>query len=367
MELQDLLNKSNHLARIGSWEIDLLTNKTFYSEITKEIYEVGSDFVPTFDSGIQFYKEEEDKKAIKEAFDLAVEKGISWDMELQIITAKGNDKWVRSIGQSEFVLEKCTRVYGSFQDITKQKLNEIELKELNEKLKVKAEKLAISNAELEQFAYVASHDLQEPLRMVSSFMTQLENKYSDKLDEKGRQYIHFAVDGAKRMRQIILDLLEFSRIGKMEEEADLVDINKLVDEVLILQRKQINEANAQVIYKNLPVVKTFSSPLRHVFQNLISNSLKYHKKEISPKIIISAKMMEEYWYFSVEDNGIGIDSKYNDKIFQIFQRLHQKEEYSGTGIGLALCKKIIENLGGTIWVESQLNKGSKFIFTLPIK
>lgn len=367
MELQDLLNKSNHLARIGSWEIDLLSNKTFYSDITKEIYEVDSDFVPTFDSGIQFYKEVEDKIAITDAFDLASEKGIPWDMELQIITAKGNDKWVRSIGQSEFVLDKCTRVYGSFQDITRQKLNEIELKELNEKLRIKAEKLSISNAELEQFAYVASHDLQEPLRMVSSFMTQLENKYGDKLDEKGRQYIHFAVDGAKRMRQIILDLLEFSRIGKMEEEADLVDTNKLIDEVLILQRKQIDETNAKVIYKNLPEVKTFSSPLRHVFQNLISNSLKYHKKDISPKIMVSAKMMGDYWQFSVEDNGIGIDSKYNDKIFQIFQRLHQKEEYSGTGIGLALCKKIIENLGGTIWVESKPNEGSKFNFTLPIK
>ncbi|MDB5133819.1 MAG: cph1 4 [Mucilaginibacter sp.] len=251
-----------------------------------------------------------------------------------------------------------------FKDVTDRKLSDTLLRELNVKLQKHARELAISNAELEQFAYVASHDLQEPLRMVTSFMSQLEKKYGDVVDEKGRQYIHFAVDGAKRMRQIILDLLEFSRVGRTEDDLEDVNFNKVVNEILVLYRRQIEEVQASIEFENLPIIKTYKTPVRQVFQNLVSNSLKYHSADRAPVISISCKETGTQFQFTIKDNGIGIAPEYFDKIFIIFQRLHNKDEYSGTGMGLAIAKKIIENMGGKIWVKSEEGKGSTFYFTM---
>jgi PAS domain S-box-containing protein len=251
-----------------------------------------------------------------------------------------------------------------FKDITERKISERLLKEMNTSLQQQAKKLALSNAELEQFAYVASHDLQEPLRMVTSFLTQLEKKYGDIVDDKGKQYIHFAVDGAKRMRQIILDLLEFSRVGRMEDEPEEVNLNDLIGDITALYRKQIEEKNASIIFSNLPVVQTHKTPMRQALQNLISNGLKYQPQGAHPIIRITCEEMSGHWLIAVKDNGIGIDPAYFEKIFIIFQRLHNKDEYSGTGMGLAITKKIIENLGGKLWVESKKGKGSAFYFTI---
>jgi len=251
-----------------------------------------------------------------------------------------------------------------FKDVTERKLAEIQLQNLNIDLQKQTKELAISNAELEQFAFVASHDLQEPLRMVTSFLTQIEKKYGDIIDEKGKQYIHFAVDGAKRMRQIILDLLEFSKVKSIENDKEDVDLNKLIGEITALYRKQIEETGANIVVENLPTLAIYKTPMRQVFQNLISNSLKYHNQNVTPTIAISCIEKKDRWQFSVNDNGIGIESEYFDKIFIIFQRLHNKDDYSGTGMGLAVTKKIIENLGGRIWVESEIGAGSTFYFTL---
>jgi light-regulated signal transduction histidine kinase (bacteriophytochrome) len=251
-----------------------------------------------------------------------------------------------------------------FKDISERKISDMRLKELNESLQKQTKELAVSNAELEQFAYVASHDLQEPLRMVTSFLSQLEKKYGSAIDDKGKQYIHFAVDGAMRMRQIILDLLDFSRVGRMEEELEEVDFNKLMDEILALYHRQIEELGAHVRFGKLPLVQTYKTPLRQVLQNLIGNSLKYHKKVGAPEISISSKETKTHIQFSVRDNGIGVAPEYFDRIFIIFQRLHTRDEYSGTGMGLAIAKKIIENLGGKIWLKSTEGKGSTFYFTL---
>jgi light-regulated signal transduction histidine kinase (bacteriophytochrome) len=222
-----------------------------------------------------------------------------------------------------------------------------------------------TNSELEQFAYVASHDLQEPLRMVTSFLTQLDKKYAEKLDERAKEYIHFAVDGAKRMRQIILDLLEFSRVGKQNEQKKEIDINDIVSEIQLLHHEQINELNGVIKTKNLPVIFGHRTPIRQVFQNIIGNALKYHREGVAPEIEIEAIPLKDRWQFKISDNGLGIENEYFDKIFEIFQRLHNKEEYSGTGIGLAITKKIIENMGGKIWVSSVYEKGSNFYFTIP--
>ena len=263
---------------------------------------------------------------------------------------------------SAYPAENGLSVY--FKDITERKEAMIQLRILNDSLQRQTRELAISNAELEQFAYVASHDLQEPLRMVTSFLTQLEKKYGNTIDDKGKQYIHFAVDGAKRMRQIILDLLEFSRVGRTEDLIEQVDSNKIVYDVLALFRKKIEEKNARIIFNNLPVIYTHKVPLREVFQNLIGNALKYQERGKTPLIYIGCEEHEKHFLFSVKDNGIGIDNEYFDKIFIIFQRLHNKEEYSGTGMGLALTKKILENQGGKIWLESEEGEGSTFYFTI---
>ncbi len=249
-------------------------------------------------------------------------------------------------------------------DITTRKKIEEELR-LNEiKYKLLAEELATSNAELEQFAYIASHDLQEPLRMITSFMAQLEIQYKDKLDEKARQYIYYATDGAVRMRRIILDLLDYSIAGKKNLETELTDMNELLYESLRLNRKAIEETGTVIDSVHLPTINVNRSSIQQVFQNLIGNALKYQKKGKVPVLNINAIDKNNYWQFSFSDNGIGIEPQFFEKIFVVFQRLHTKAEYSGTGLGLAICKKIIENHGGIIWVESEINKGSTFYFTI---
>lgn len=256
------------------------------------------------------------------------------------------------------------RMIGASRDISKERENESELKKLNDQLQKRAKELADSNAELEQFAYVASHDLQEPLRMVTSFLTQLEHKYADIIDDKGKKYIEFAVDGAKRMRHLILDLLEYSRVGKTEDDKEDIDVNDLVKEIQVLYRKQIGEKGAVFITAELPVIHSYKSPVRQVFQNLISNALKYSHTETPVQIQIICEELIEHWHFIITDNGIGIEKEYYDKIFIIFQRLHTKQVFPGTGMGLAITKKIIENLGGEIWLNSTPGKSSSFHFTI---
>jgi PAS domain S-box-containing protein len=251
-------------------------------------------------------------------------------------------------------------------DISERKTYETRLIQLNEDLKKQKTELITSNHELEQFAYIASHDLQEPLRMVTSFLTLLNKKYGADFDETAASYIDFAVDGAKRMRQLILDLLEYSRVGKSNEAEEFIDLNILITEIKILYRKQIEEMNASIIVMEpLPLVNFHKSPLMQLFQNLISNALKYSRENVAPIVKISFTEDDGYWEFKVEDNGIGIDEEYFEKIFVIFQRLHNKDEYSGTGMGLAVTKKIVESLGGKIWVKSSMNVGSEFYFTIP--
>jgi signal transduction histidine kinase len=219
-----------------------------------------------------------------------------------------------------------------------------------------------SNEELEQFAYVASHDLQEPLRMVASFTQLLEKRYEKKLDKKGKEYISYAVDGSKRMQKLIDNLLQFSRIGRKVNDLEEVDLNKLVDEIKTDFQLRIKETNAKIIYDQLPVLNVNRSQIKHLFQNLISNAIKFCEQP--PIINISTQKIGNGWEFKVSDNGIGIAEKYLDKIFVIFQRLHTRKEYEGTGIGLALCKKIVENYGGNISVESELGKGTTFQFII---
>jgi PAS domain S-box-containing protein len=245
-----------------------------------------------------------------------------------------------------------------FRDVT-------ELKKAENILKLKIGELTHLNEELEQFAYISSHDLQEPLRMITSYLQLLQRKYQGNLDDKADKYINFAIDGAARMQNLIIDLLEYSRVGTVDEEPESIDCEFILDKVLSNIKAVIKENNATISHDPLPEVMADSTQLVQVFQNLILNGIKFHGEE-TPKIHIAAEKKASEWVFSVQDNGIGIDPQYSERIFEIFKRLNSRERYPGTGIGLAICKKIIERHGGRIWVESELGKGSTFYFTLPI-
>jgi signal transduction histidine kinase len=225
-------------------------------------------------------------------------------------------------------------------------------------------KLLITNAELKQFAYVASHDLQEPLRMISSFLSKLDQNYSGQLDDKAKKYIHFAVDGANRMRSLIIDLLEYSHVGEAESKLENIDLNDLLKDVQQMNRDMITAKSATITTENLPLLLGYRVPLIQLFTNLLQNALKYSKEGVAPHIEIKAKEMKTHFEIAFSDNGIGIDSDYFDKIFIIFQRLHSSSEYGGTGIGLAIVKKVVDMHGGTIKVESSVGVGTTFVFTI---
>ncbi|MBI1884493.1 MAG: MASE1 domain-containing protein [Chlamydiae bacterium] len=227
----------------------------------------------------------------------------------------------------------------------------------------KTKELGRSNQDLEQFAYVASHDLQEPLRMVSGYVQLLAKRYKDKLGQDANEFIHFATDGAQRMHEMINDLLEYSRIGRSGKEKEIVDCEKLLEEILLNLKETLDPSKAGVSHDPLPQIQVEKLQMKQLLQNLIGNAIKYRSDQ-PPQIHISAKPEDRAWLFSVKDNGIGIDPQYHDRIFVIFQRLHSQSEYQGTGIGLAICKKIVESQGGKIWVESQVGQGSTFYFTI---
>lgn len=245
---------------------------------------------------------------------------------------------------------------------SKRKLHDYN-KTLEEKVKERTLELTRSNTELEQFAYVASHDLQEPLRMVSSYLQLLERRYKDKLDNDALEFINFAVDGASRMQRMINDLLTYSRVGTRGKPFEPTDTESVIKQAKDNLKVAIDESGAVITYDPLPTVMADSSQLLQLSQNLIGNSIKFKGTE-APQINIAAAEKENEWLFSVRDNGIGIEPKDKEQIFEIFQRLHSREEYPGTGIGLAVCKKIVERHGGRIWVESEPGKGSTFYFTV---
>ena len=272
-------------------------------------------------------------------------------MEFRIITRSGDERWLSHY---------CQPVYGnngrflgrrgSNRDITGRKKAEEELKR--------------SNADLQQFAFAASHDLQEPLRGIESFIRLLENRYKGRLDEKADEFIDFIIDDVKRMQVLIKDLLEYSRLSAKDKVISPANCSVILEQALNNLRSAIGESNAAVTYDSLPVVMGDEAQLIRLFQNLIGNAIKFRSRE-PLKVHISARREGNEWLFSVRDTGIGIDPKQVERIFVIFQRLHARQEYPGTGIGLAVCKRIVERHGGRIWVESELGKGSAFFFTVP--
>ncbi|MFN3756708.1 MAG: PAS domain S-box protein [Flavobacterium sp.] len=288
-----------------------------------------------------------------------------WTLEYRIKQPDGEPKTVIDKGIIiRNSLGKAIRMVGAITDITYRKNFEEQLVQLNKELQKQVQALKHANEELEQFAFITSHDLQEPLRMISSFMDQLQRKYKDQLDDKAHQYIHFATDGAKRMKKIILDLLEYSRAGKAFQDVEPVSLTEVLENYCYLRKKIMDEKGARIHYKDLPIVEAHKTSITQVLHNLLDNAIKYSKEGTTPEIHLKVTEQNNEWVCSITDNGIGIEQEFFDKIFVIFQRLHNREHYDGTGIGLALVKKQVESWGGKIWLESTANQGSTFYFTL---
>lgn len=298
----------------------------------------------------------DDRERVEEAWWRKCATG-GYSEEYRMLRPDGSIRWIWD--RSVPVRDKDGDVYrivGIAEDITRRKRDEQELKDA-------AAALERSNEELEQFGYVASHDLQEPLRMVTSYLQLLERRYRGKLDADADEFIHYSMDGAQRMQQLISDLLLYSRLGTRGEAFSPVDSNEVIADVLRNLKVLIAQERAEVTHDDLPKVTVDRGQVVQLFQNLVGNAIKYHGDE-APKIHISAAKSTGGWVFSVRDNGIGIDAKWSGRIFGMFQRLHTPDEYSGTGIGLAVCKRIAERHGGTIWFDSEVGKGSTFSFSI---
>lgn len=477
----ELLHITSEMAKVGGWEFDPQTLQGTWTDEVARIHDLDPAQPTNVELGINFYVPDSRQK-IEKAIEEAIGSAKAYDLELQMITASGNQKWVRTMGLPIQKDGKVVKVQGIFQDITERKLDEEKLaasevryrrlfetardgililnaatgmiedanpflvnllgfsrevfigkniweigffkdiaankanflelqqeeyiryedlpletvdgrrvhveftsnlyhtdaysvvqcnirditerKQAKEQLIKTLEELKRSNTELEQFAYVASHDLQEPLRTVAGMVQLLQQRYKDKLDENANEYINFAVDGAIRMQTLINDLLSYSRVERRGNSFQPIDTNEALKLALRNLGAAIAEQGADITSENLPTLEADSSQLIQLFQNLIGNAIKFHS-ELPLQIHIGVERSDDAWRFSVRDNGIGIEPKHFERIFLVFQRLHARRDYPGTGIGLSICKKIVERHGGRIWIESEPGQGTTFYFTIP--
>jgi PAS domain S-box-containing protein len=355
---QARLVEAQLVARLGSWEWDAVTDAITGSEEFYRLFGVTPERIGHIDQFIGLLHPDDRVRVRKDVL-AAMNGERPYETCYRVLLPDGGYLHIEARAQI-FADDKGTpyRMAGTCLDITERKQAEEKLRTLNEDL-------TRSNRELEQFAYIASHDLQEPLRMVSSYTQLLDRRYGEQLDQDAKDFIGFAVDGANRMQRLIQDLLAYSRVTTKGQPLTPLDSHDPLGEAVANLQAAIQENGALVTTDELPRLRGDRGQLVQVFQNLIANAVKFHKPEEPPRIHVSAECTGTYWTFRVADNGIGIEPKYFDQVFQVFKRLHTRSEYAGTGIGLAICKRTIERHGGRIWVESEPGKGSTFFFTLP--
>lgn len=355
-ELAERLNIATRSAGIGTWDWDIVKNSLTWDDQMFNLYGIQREnFGAAYDAWLAGIHPD-DRAHCDRAIRQALEGKAIYDIEFRVLWPDGTIHYIKANGEVTWdAQDRPTRMVGVNYDITERKLAQ-------EELQAKTHELERSNAELEQFAYVASHDLQEPLRMVSSYTQLLAKRYPGKLDKDANEFIAFAVDGATRMQHLIQDLLLYSRVGRGVVLAPC-ELQAAYDMALRNLKLVLDESQAQVTHDPLPPVLGDSGQLTQLLQNLIGNAFKF-RGENRPAVHVSAARDGAMWRIGVRDNGIGIEPEFHQRIFVIFQRLHTREHYAGTGIGLAICKKIVERHAGRIWVESQPGQGTTFFFTL---
>lgn len=372
-EKQIQLLEAERMVKIGNWSWDIETSNVEWSEGLYQIYEKSPmTFKPDYDAFVH-YIHPEDRQKVLQTIEDAVEKKSSYELYFKKLLDNKSIKYVHSIGNPKLDLENnLVGYFGVTQDVTEQRNYQNQILQQSEELKR-------SNQDLEQFAYVASHDLQEPLRKIRAFGDRLETKFSDKLEETGVDYINRMQNAAERMQVLINDLLAFSRVSRKDQEFKKHDLTGILEEVIEDLETKINESDAQVKYDRLPSINCNNIEMKRLFQNIIANGLKFKKPDVPPVITITSEIVKgselkedfhiggnkKYVKIRIKDNGIGFQKKYKERIFNIFQRLHGRSEYKGTGIGLAICRKIVANHEGHITAKGEENKGAEFIIVLP--
>lgn len=346
---------------VGTWEWNIQTGETLFNETWAKIigYELSELQPVTIDTWKNLVNPEDLDRSFKELEMHFEGKRDFYESEYRMKHKNNSCVWVLDRGKVSSWTDdgKPLMMFGTHMDITVKKAYE-------ESLLIANQKLTNANEELLVFATLASHDIREPLRMISSFMSLLQKKYGVTLDQKANQYIHFAMDGAQRLTFLINDLLEYSKIGFDEENAEFIETKKLIEEIIPLKRRVIFEKNAKIILGNLPDIIAVKTPIRTVFRNLLRNALFFTREGVVPLITIEGTETEKFWEFSIEDNGIGIEPQNLNHIFGILNKVNIRDDNKGTGMGLAISKKIVNQHGGTIRVSSIYSEGSKFYFTL---
>ncbi len=344
----------------GAWEWDIAADRVRWSDRVYDIYGLKPGEFSGRVSDFGALTHADDAPRVMKAIEDALSGAASYRVELRVIHKNGRHRWIYSAGEVyRDASGKPLRMLGVVNDIT-------DRKETEQRLVQQAEALWQSNQELEQFAYVSSHDLKEPLRKIASYADLLRSKELSNLSGAGAHYLEGITDGVMRMRALIDDLLSFSHLSQQTSVDDSIDMNKVVADVLEDLDSAIQEATATVMVAPLPTIKASGTQMRQLFQNLIGNAIKFHGDR-PPQVNVSSALDGDSWTFTVRDNGIGIDPQYFAQIFRVFQSLHPRHKYPGTGIGLAVCKKIVERRGGTISVTSMPGQGSSFVVRLPVQ
>lgn len=351
---------------VGVWDYDIVNDKLYWSPLHLEMLGIkDEDFIP---HASQFFDSihPDDIEHVKEAYNNHLQYGQEYNVEYRQQRHDGHYIWLHSRGQALWDDHgRAIRMAGSTADISIRKLHEEVLTETKKALSKTVDQLTRSNDELSRFAYVASHDLQEPIRMISNFTELLKRNYTDQLDETGQQYLGICNDSAKRMQALVADLLDYARTDSEADTYSLVDMNEALELTLTYLNESIKESKAVINASALPKVYFNPPRLTRLLQNLIGNAVKYRRDDIAPLIAIRHEERKEDWLISIQDNGIGMKQEYLHKIFEPFKRLHHKDQYGGTGIGLAICEKIVKQRGGELCVESEPGQGSTFWFTIP--
>jgi PAS domain S-box-containing protein len=361
---EEKLRMAVDAAEMGTWFWNIQKDEISWSEKFRTLFGLTSNAKLTYKAILQLIHPD-DRQRIDQSVKNTLELGVPYDMEYRVVWPDSSVHWIAAKGSARRSPEGvAVEMQGIAMDVTERK-DAQEAQKHDEARERRSVELKRSNDDLQQFAYIAAHDLQEPLRMVASYTQLLSRRYKGKLDADADEFIAFAVDGAHRMQLLIGDLLAYCRVGTTGKELRETSSEAALEQALLNLQGAIQESSGLVTHDPLPTVVADGAQLVQLFQNVVGNAIKYRSAEL-PRVHVSAKKNGgKEWIFSMRDNGLGIDPKYFEKIFAMFQRLHGREEFSGTGIGLTVCKKIVERHGGRMWVESEPGKGSTFYFALP--